>query len=68
MESITIEKAEIIKVQDGDVVAVFVKGYQPSDEEKERIRTYLEKSFLPKIVKVHVFNSALVEIKVLRAE
>ena len=67
MEDIKIEKTEVIKVQDGDVVAVFFKGKAP-EQVIERLCMVLHAAFLPKKVVVKAFNAELVEIKVLRPE
>lgn len=67
MTEITIDKTEVLKVQDGDVVAVFIKGYVPM-ENIERMCVTLQDAFLPKKVTVKAFNAEMVEIKVLRPE
>ncbi len=67
MEDIKIERTEVIKVQDGDVVAVFFKGKAP-EQAIERLCMVLHAAFLPKNVVVKAFNADMVEIKVLRPE
>ena len=67
MEDIKIERTEVLKVQDGDVVAIFIKHPAPA-EAIERMCLSLYAAFLPKKVVVKAFNAELVEIKVLRPE
>ena len=65
MELPEIQKVEKLDLQNGDYLAVFIKGHIPM-EASERLKCQLEKDFLPKIVTVRVFNADLVELKVLR--
>ena len=67
MTDITIDKTEVLKVQDGDVVAVFIKGSVPIAE-IERMCATLQNAFSPKRVTVKAFNAEMVEIKILRPE
>ena len=62
-----ITKTEIIHVEDGDVLGVFVKGYN-TQESLERIRQELCNKFLPKKINVVIINADVVDLKVLRAE
>ena len=62
-----ITKVEKIDIEDGDILAVFIKGVH-SQEMFAKVTKELSASFLPKIVKVHVFNADVVELKVIRAE
>jgi hypothetical protein len=62
-----ITKVEKIDIQNGDVLAVFVKGAHPASE-LERIKKKLTDDFLPKVVKVEIMNAEIVDLKVLRAE
>ena len=65
LENVEISNVEIISPIDGDVIAVYVKGYH-SQEALEFMKKEIRTSFLPKIVKVIIINAELVDIKVMR--
>ena len=67
IENTLVKSVEVIKVEDGDALAVMVKGVH-SQEMFAKITKELSASFLPKVVKVHVFNADVIELKVIRAE
>ena len=62
-----ITKVEKIDVENGDVLAVMVKGLH-APEALEHVKKSMTDSFLPKIVKVVILNAESVELKVIRAE
>lgn len=67
MELPEITKTEKIDVEEGDLLAVFVKGYH-SLEKLEKVKKELTDSFLPKKVKVVIVNEEVMDMKVFRAE
>lgn len=62
-----ITKIEVINVQDGDVLAIFVKGHHMK-ETLERLKIELAEKFLPKKIEVAIVNADLIDLKVLQAE
>jgi len=67
MELPEITRVEKIDIEEGDLLAVFVKGYH-SMESLEGTKKLLVDSFLPKQVKVVIVNVDIVDMKVFRAE
>ena len=74
MENAPVKSVEVIKVEDGDVLAVMVKGLSvmvkdlSAPEALERIKKTMTESFLPKKVSVVVMNAETVGLKIIRAE
>ena len=62
-----ITKTEVIRVEDGDVLGVFIKGHS-TQESLERLKQELRNKFLPKKIEVAIINADVVDLKVLRAE
>lgn len=67
IENALVKSTEVIKVEDGDVLAVMVKGLR-APEALGRIKKSMTELFLPKKVNVVILNAEDVELKVIRAE
>ena len=62
-----ITKTEVIRVEDGDVLAVFVKGSHLSSV-LERVKQKLTNDFLPKKITVEIINADAIDLKVIRVQ
>ena len=67
IENALVKSVEVIKVEDGDILAVMVKGLH-APEALGRIKKSMTESFLPKKVNVIILNVEYIELKVIRAE
>lgn len=67
-DDIEIRVVEKLDLQNGDVLAVYIKAPQLSAAEKEQIKKQISDAFLPKLIKVLVVNAEVVKMQALRVE
>lgn len=67
MENAPVQVTEVVRVEEGDVLAVMVRGLH-TPETLEQMKQKMSNLFLPKIVKVVILNIDAVELKVIRVE
>lgn len=63
-----IERVLKIDVEDGDVLAICLKGSYLSAEKREQIIKGFQDAFLPKNVKVIMVNADVMDLKVVRVK